>query len=479
MKVRVAAGILASVAMWTVGEAGDSPAVPVDDPKKEEKTSSGRARSSSANGYHPSEFNISVRGGRGIIRALSPYTLDSGEVATGFHVTNFDRNPGDVDFFEFMFQAALGLPGRSEAFIRVSPTLRTNSVGQDPVGYPVPPLDLFVDTYPTTAARAQPHFLYAQEAPFKTYNVKEVRINPPGNGAFSSRSGDLVLGFKKNFASEDLGSSLGFGLRFTLEIPVEKPAYNTWGSEDDWRRYTGVSGEMDYGLDLLFSKRFWKTELLANLGYKRIGDPERGLRVQMVDSSQTDPERFLVGHPMEIGLDLHDEVDLTLGMAFPGFAVLGEQLWFMGEFSYQRYIGSGTTVERLVHPAELRLGVQVNFPWYRAVSVGVAFQLLFNDAGDGDQRTSFFVTPDGRGDINFTELVDSDLSEEVQQFMTSRGATFSYNSSKVFATNNPEFDAWRNISSAPKLIIGKGGGNALAYVTWRVGSLWGEKRSWK
>lgn len=409
---------------------------------------------------------------------MSPYTLGSGELAAGAYVMNFDRNPGDVDFFEFMFQVALGLPGRFEAFVRASPTLRTNSVGQDPIGYPVPPLDLFVDTFPSSSERPQPHFLFAQEVPYKTYNVREVRINPPGNGAFSSRSGDMVVGLKRNVASEDLGDGFGLGLRFTIEIPIEKPAYNTWASEDDWRRYTGVSGEMDYGMDLLFSQRFWKTELIGNMGYKRIGDPDRGVRVQFVDSSQTEPERFLVGDPVEVGLDLHDELDVTMGMAFPGFAVLGEQVWFMGEFSYKRYVGSGTTVERLVHPAEMRLGVQVNFPWYRAVSVGVAFQLLFNDAGNGDPRTSFFLTPDGRGDINFTELVDPELSDEVQQYMTGRGASFSYNSSKVFATDNPEFDAWRNISAAPKLIVGQGGGNALAYITWRVGSLWGEKKSW-
>jgi hypothetical protein len=76
------------------------------------------------------------------------------------------------------------------------------------------------------------------------------------------------------------------------------------------------------------------------------------------------------------------------------------------------------------------------------------------------------------GDINFSELVDPGLSEEVKPYFTDRGATFSYNSSKVFSTNNPAFDGWRNISTEPVRIIGQGGGNWIVYITWRIASLW-------
>jgi len=64
------------------------------------------------------------------------------------------------------------------------------------------------------------------------------------------------------------------------------------------------------------------------------------------------------------------------------------------------------------------------------------------------------------------------LSEQVKNYLSERGATFSYNSSKVFSTNNPAFDIWRNIPTGPTRIIGQGGGNWIAYIIWRVASLW-------
>jgi hypothetical protein len=76
----------------------------------------------------PGEFNITAYGGRGLIRASSPNTLPSGDLAAGFYVVNHDRNPGDVDFFDFPIQVALGLPGRTSFFFSGSPTFRTNSV---------------------------------------------------------------------------------------------------------------------------------------------------------------------------------------------------------------------------------------------------------------------------------------------------------------------------------------------------------------
>jgi hypothetical protein len=420
----------------------------------------------------PGELNLTAYGGRGLIRASSPNTLPSGDLAAGFFIVNYDRNPGDVDFFDFPIQLALGLPGRTSFFFSGSHTFRTNSVAQEPLGYPVPPLDLFVDTYQGNAERPGPLFLYAQEAPYKTYFVPNVVIDPPGHGAFASSTGDFLVGGKVNFLSEERNDSLGFGIRLYAEIPTETPEYNMTVTDSEWRKYAGVSGETDYGLDLLFAKELWITELLVNLGYKKVGDPDRGLRVQYVDSSQDTPEGFLVGDPIETKLNLHDHLIMSAGIDLPAFKVKDHQQWLIAEFTYTRYIGNGTTVERLVHPAEVRLGWQMAIPGYRNISVGVGWQLLFNDAGDGDNRTTFLQTPGGQGDINFSELVDPRLSDEVKSYFTDLGATFSYNSSKVFSTNNPDFDAWRNISTEPVRIIGQGGGNWIVYLTWRIASLW-------
>ena len=144
---------------------------------------------------------------------------------------------------------------------------------------------------------------------------------------------------------------MAFGLY--VDIPTEKPRYNT----PPYHERAGVSGKTDMGVDLLAAKRFPITELLVNVGYKHVGDPDRGIRIQYVDSSRTDAG-FLVEQPEEIKLDLHDRLDLAVGASFPAFAIMQRQVWLLTEFNYTRYIGHGVPVERLVHPAELRLGLQ-------------------------------------------------------------------------------------------------------------------------
>lgn len=412
----------------------------------------------------PEAFNLTVTGGLGLIRLGTPYPLGAGKVAVGGTVMNFDRNPGDVDFFDYGVQFALGLGGRTDVFIRGSPVVRTNSVGQDPVGFPIPPLDLFVDIYPSPASRPGPLFLFAQEVPYKSYNAATEVINPPGHGAFSSSSGAITLGAKVNLLSEDREDPMGLGLRGYVDIPTEEPWYNT----PRWGERAGFSGETDIGLDLLAARRFGMTELLVNVGYRHVGDPDRGIRVQFVDSSRTDAAGFLVGPLEEIKLDLHDRLEIGAGASFPAFAIMKQQVWLLSEFGYTRYVGHGTAVERLVHPAEVRLGVQMNIPGYKALSFGTAFQLLLNDGGDGDPRATFLRTPDGRGDINFGENVNAEVSEDVKAFLASRGATFSTNSSKVLSTNNPAFDMWRTIDPAPQRVVSQGGGNILVFLTWRI-----------
>ena len=440
----------------TFGQSGgqDDPAPPAQQRPAPAKT---------PNPLAPNVFNLSMNGGRGLIRTMSPYALEPGKVGVGASAWNFDRNPGDIDFIDYGFQVAVGLPGRTEVFLRVSPVLRTNSVGQDPLGFPFPPLDLFVDTYPSPAVRLGPTFLFTQEAPFKSYDFPTVVIDPPGHGAFSQSSGDVALGAKVNLLSEDRKNRFGLGVRAYVEIPTEKPRPNI----PQYVERAGGSGKTDMGFDLLAAKRFPITELLVNAGYKHVGDPDRGIRLQFVDSSRTDAG-FLVGQPMETKLDLHDRLDFSVGASFPAFVIVRQQVWLLTEFDYTRYIGHGIPVERLVHPAEVRFGLQVALPWYKALGLGMAFQLLLNDGGNGDLRTTFLKTPDGRGDINFGENVAPDISAEVQAFLASRGATFSTNSSKLFSTNNSEFDKWRTIVPVPQPIISMGGGNLLAFITWRI-----------
>ncbi len=443
--------------------AGSQAAAPGNDPGNTGSASPSPSPPPEALPFRPSNFNLSVLGGRGLIRARSPYTLPSGQVAVGGSVLNFDRNPGDTDFMDFGFQLALGLSRHTEVFLRVSPVLRTNSVGLDPVGFPVPPLDLFIDTYPTPAVRTGPVFLFAQEVPYKAYDARTVLIDPPSHGAFAQSSGDITIGGKWNFLSEDRRDRLGLGVRAYADIPTEKPKYNT----PQWRDVNGVSGKGSIGLDLLGAKRLAGTEVLVNIGYEHVGDPDRGLRIQFVDSSRPTSDGFLVGAPQEVKLDLHDQLTFTSGVSFP-LKIWKQEVWLLGEFDHTRYIGHGIPVERIVSPTELRVGLQLFLPWYKSLALGLAAQMLFIHAGDGDMRATFLHAPDGRGDINFSDNVDPALASQVRAFLTSRGASTSDNSSRVFSTNNAAFDEWRNISTAPKRVVAQGNTNFLISITWRV-----------
>jgi hypothetical protein len=412
----------------------------------------------------PTQFNASVSGGSGLIRTVSPDTLPDGVGVVGTSVMNFDRDPGDIDIFEYSFQGAVGFGKRVEIFAKVMPWKRANSAHQEPVRFPVPPLDLFVDTYPTSALRSGPYFMFVPTVPYKTYNP----ANQTETGAFSASTGEDVFGVKFNMRSENRGNRLGIGFRGYIEIPGEAPQYNV--PYPRFRHVNGESGKVNFGGDFLFGRKWKRTELIANIGYKQTGNPDRGLRVQMVDSSQTAPDMFLVGEPVEMPLKLSNELRISTGWAAPLFHYYKTYWWLVAEFNHTRYIGSHTPTERLVHPAEVSLGIQSNFPWYKAVSVGAAWQLLLNNAGKGQQRTTSLKTADGRGDINFSEILGNPtLTAEVEEYLQSRGATFSQASNKVFSTNNPAFDNWRNIPVASALVQSEGHTNILAFITWHIG----------
>ena len=157
--------------------------------------------------FDPTGSICRFMGGRGLIREASPYPLEPGKIGVAGTVLNFDRNPGDIDFFEYGFQVAVGLPAPHGGLPARVAGAADQQRGQDPYGFPIPPLDLFVDTYPTQATRPGPHFLFAQEVPFKSYYVPTEVIDPPGHGAFAQSSGDITVGGKDESALGGPGRS--------------------------------------------------------------------------------------------------------------------------------------------------------------------------------------------------------------------------------------------------------------------------------
>jgi hypothetical protein len=143
------------------------------------------------------------------------------------------------------------------------------------------------------------------------------------------------------------------------------------------------------------------------------------------------------------------------------------QAWALGELSYGRYVGSGTSVERVLNVTEVRLGLQAEIPGYHNLMIGVAWQYPLTDMGNGDVRTTNFRTPDGRGDVNFGQLVDPALASTVGAYFARNGVALDANTSKVFATNNAAFDSWRNVKTDARPVVSMGNSAGLAFITWR------------
>ncbi len=407
---------------------------------------------------------LSFGGGTGLIRAVTPDTLEPGNFAISALEMNYDRNPGDVDVMKFGFQFAIGVTKRIEAFVDYVPVERTNAVNLDPLAYPVPPLDLIVDTYPTVATRAEPYFLFAPEVPYKTYDVSTVRVVPPSWGAFSSSSGDLTVGGKVNVLSERRGNPLGLGIHGYVVIPTEKPEGNT----ANWAKLNGVPGGVDVGVQLTVEKLVKKVQVVGNAGYRFVGAPALGgMRIQYVDSSRAGTPGFIVGQPTTVPLELHDQLSFTGGARAPIVKLATAQLWALGELSHVQFVGSGTAVERVINVTDFRLGIQGEFPGYHNLILGAAWQAPLSDMGNGDTRVTNFKTPDGRGDINFGQLVDPALASAVGAFFAQNGVALGTNTSKVFATNNAAFDSWRNVKTAAQPVSAEGNNAIVAFITWR------------
>jgi hypothetical protein len=407
---------------------------------------------------------LSFGGGTGLIRAVTPDTLEPGNFAASMLEMNYDRNPGDVDVMKFGVQFAIGVTKRIEAFVDYVPVMRANAVNLDPLAYPVPPLDLIVDTYPTVADRTQPYFLFVPEFPYKTYDVPTVRVIPPSWGAFSSSSGDLTVGGKVSLLSERRDNPLGLAVQGYVVIPTEKPEGNT----ANWATLNGVPGGIDVGVQLAVEKLVKKVQVVGNVGYRSVGSPDLGgMRIQYVDSSRAGTPGFIVGQSKIVPLELHDQLSFTGGARMPVVRLGTAQLWVLGELSHVQFVGSATQVERVLNVTDFRLGIQGEVPGYHNLIVGAAWQAPLSDMGNGDTRVTNFKTPDGRGDINFGQFVDPALASAVGAYFAQNGVTLDANASKVFATNSAAFDGWRNVTTAAQPVVAAGNNAILAFITWR------------
>ena len=153
----------------------------------------------------PTRFNASFAGGSGLIQAVSPDTLPSGVIVAGASVMNFDRDPADVDLFEYSFQGAIGVTSRTEFFVKVDAVDASQQRAAGTREVSRPPLDLFVDAYPTRPSAAV--LISCSRRACRT--KPSPRENMTETGSFSSSSGDNVFGLKVNLRSRIEGTASG------------------------------------------------------------------------------------------------------------------------------------------------------------------------------------------------------------------------------------------------------------------------------
>jgi hypothetical protein len=191
------------------------------------------------------------------------------------------------------------------------------------------------------------------------------------------------------------------------------------------------------------------------------------MRIQYIDSSRAGTPEFLVGQPETVPLELHNQLSLTGGARVPVFKLGMAQVWAIGELTYTGLVGSGTPVERVINVTEARLGIQGEIPGCHNLILGAAWQAPLTNMGDGETRTTNLMTPDGRGDINFGELVDPALASAVSAYFAQNGVALGANTSKVFATDSAAFDLWRNVKTGAEPVVAAGNNAILAFITWR------------
>ena len=116
-------------------------------------------------------------------------------------------------------------------------------------------------------------------------------------------------------------------------------------------------------------------------------------------------------------------------------------------------------------------GQQTQFTTTQKIAARLALQewanvanITFNEVTDTGVFTGDSIS---RGDINFTPLVDLATAGPVIEFLKSRGVTLASDRSKIFATNNPAFDDWRNIPGGPAPVISKGHNAAILFINFR------------
>lgn len=196
----------------------------------------------------------SLQGTTGLFNTFSAEGLRKGEFSLQLGVSNYDRDPGDLDITDFPVAFTVGLADRLEWSLGWIAQRRVDAdnirVFQTPPWGPVRPTRLAVAGSPIG---------YYNQTPF---------LDVP----FGAGVSDLFSSVKFNLMSEQRGQPFGVAIRANVKVPSSRHQPSLTSG-----RTTGV---MDGGVEFLASKYVGPATVMLNTGVQGVGEHTGLLELQ-------------------------------------------------------------------------------------------------------------------------------------------------------------------------------------------------------
>jgi hypothetical protein len=249
-----------------------------------------------------------------------------GRFLAAITVDNRDRDPLGLDLLDGAASLSVGLGGGLEASARA--VLSRVVALPEPPAMPVPPVDWILA--PGAGLPPAPRYALLSAAPY---------VNKRGRARFEEWvKGDAVLALKWRVA-EAGGARPALALRAEVTLPLTR-------SIEDLQSGAGTGG-VDVGVRALGQWSKGRHDLVAGLGFTRVGAPSLGdaaVHVSPAGSARVEPLPLRLPHRLEAGLGARRR--LGRGMA----AVLESSVAFE--------VGARSPVQDAAWPWDTLAGVQ-------------------------------------------------------------------------------------------------------------------------
>ncbi|MBI4455393.1 MAG: PKD domain-containing protein [Acidobacteria bacterium] len=190
-----------------------------------------------------------LHGSPGLFNVFSAEGLRRGEFSLQLGVSNYDRDPGDLDITDFPVTFNLGLHDRIEWGVEWIAQRRTDA--DNIRTFQIPPTG---PVRPTRIAAPGSPIAYYNGAPFIDVG-------------FGAGPSDAITSLKVNLMSENRNHPFGLAVRGNVKIPTSRHIQSLTGGR--------TTGETDGGVQILASKYAGLATVMLNGGVQWIGDPRQ------------------------------------------------------------------------------------------------------------------------------------------------------------------------------------------------------------